>query len=536
MGAFPSAAAQAPKFDPLEQYAKLQQIKSQMQGQQIQGQQIQENQIDLQMKQRQQADQQTIMQTAAKYNGNLSQALPELAGKISAQSFIPLQKSILDTQKSYAELDEKNLANEKSRADQLLGLIDQAGKLPPDQYAAQWPQIAQQAGAIDPRLKNHVDPTQPIPQQSLPQLALGFATHSQLASMEAEKRANAEEQRKAAMAPSQLAESQANAKLKTNEANALESGGAVPGISLDVQEANSWLKQNPGKTLADYKKYSATLVPAFNFNLQANGVGGGQAPTNADGSAKSYDDAIKSFGGKSGVVKAIIEGRQSPPGGFAQKTPYWQDVMQKVYAVDPEFSEQRAQLRKSYTVGPQSKEINAINTAMGHVGVLGDAIDALNNGDIKALNRIGNVIGVQVGNDKVTAFNTIVHRVGPELSKAYIGAGGSAGERGADEKDFDPNLGPQQLKSNVSITAKLLRSKIGALENQWDQNKAPGMKSFADQFVTPEAKKQLDKWSPAGGAQGGGGKPAGATHTGRGSVDGKLHYLDAKGKDLGLAE
>jgi hypothetical protein len=31
-------------------------------------------------------------------------------------------------------------------------------------------------------------------------------------------------------------------------------------------------------------------------------------------------------------------------------------------------------------------------------------------------------------------------------------------------------------------------------------------------------------------------QPTGATHTGRGSVDKKLHWLDAQGKDLGLAE
>ncbi|WP_206744781.1 hypothetical protein, partial [Brachyspira hyodysenteriae] len=74
-----------------------------------------------------------------------------------------------------------------------------------------------------------------------------------------------------------------------------------------------------------------------------------------------------------------------------------------------------------------------------------------------------------------------------------------AGERGADEKDFDPSLGPKQLKSNVSITAKLLRSKIGALENQWNQNKAPTQPNFEDQFITPEAKAQLDRWSPTGG-------------------------------------
>ena len=270
-------------------------------------------------------------------------------------------------------------------------------------------------------------------------------------------------------------------------------------VPVEQQEMADWLKRNPGKGPADFMRYQKTLVPSFNFNLQNQGI-----PAQQIAEGTTPEQMYKSFGPKAGVIRGIVEGRQSPPSSFAQKTPYWQDVMQKVYQVDPQWSEQRAQIRKNYTI-PQGNnaavQINAVNTAMGHVGILGESIDALNNGDLKALNRIANGLGVQAGQDAVTTFNTIVHRVGPELSKAYIGAGGSAGERGTDEKDFDPSLGPQQLKSNVAITARLLRSKIASLENQWEQNKAPGTKSFQNQFIMPEAKQQLDKWAPQQGAR-----------------------------------
>jgi hypothetical protein len=290
------------------------------------------------------------------------------------------------------------------------------------------------------------------------------------------------------------------------------------GESPDAQQQADWLKQNPYKTVrgqqvptgpADFLKWKTGLAPSINFNLQAQGLQGtGTPPAGPGGAPLTYDQQIKSFGAKGGIVKAILEGRQDAPASFAQKSPYWQDVMQKVYSVDPDFNQQRAELRKDYTVGRQSIEIKAVNTALGHIGVLGDAIDALNNGNVQILNSLANRIGVQTGDTPVTTFNTIVHRVGPELSKAYIGAGGSAGERGTDEKDFDPSLGAGQLKSNVGISAQLLRSKIGALENQWDQNKSPNMKSFEDQFISPEAKKQLDRWAPGGksvGAAGPGG-------------------------------
>jgi chemotaxis protein histidine kinase CheA len=241
----------------------------------------------------------------------------------------------------------------------------------------------------------------------------------------------------------------------------------------------------------------AKRAPAATQIVQA---AGGINPIPAEVANVHGDDYLKGLPpADRGIVMALAEGRMSLPSSFALRTPYWQRVLAQLNQYDPQFSEQRAQLRKGYTVGSQSKEINAINTAMGHVGVLGDSINALDNGDVRALNLIANQMGVEIGKDPVTTFRTIVNRVGPEIAKAYVGAGGSAGERGADEKDFDANLSPKQLRSNVSMTAKLLRSKISSLENQWNQNAAPGMQNFQDRFIMPEAKHQLDKWSPQGG-------------------------------------
>jgi hypothetical protein len=212
------------------------------------------------------------------------------------------------------------------------------------------------------------------------------------------------------------------------------------------------------------------------------------------------------------TATAILEGRMTPPSSFALKTPYWQDVMGSVFEQDPQFSEQRAQLRKNFATGSGAVQINAINTALGHVGVLGDAIDALNNGDIKALNNIANRLGVETGNDAPTTYNTIVHRLGPEITKAYVGAGGTEGDRGTNEKDFEYSLGPKQLKSNVGVTAKLFRSKISSLENQWNQNKSAAMPDFQGRFLMPQAQQTLQKYAPEGGNQPeqGGAPPPGA--------------------------
>jgi hypothetical protein len=215
-------------------------------------------------------------------------------------------------------------------------------------------------------------------------------------------------------------------------------------------------------------------------------------------------EAMKAIALQDPVAVGISNYQLAPPtirGGAGATT------LRKVMAINPGYSAQNWQAQKTmlerYTSGTESKEISGINTALGHVAALGEAIDALKNGDIQLLNRLGNYLGVQTGGDAVTTFKSIVHKVGPEINRAYVGGVGSQGEIIAQESDFDPNLGDKQLRSNVAITAKLLRSKIGSLENQWNKlmvAKGQEGNDFKDRFIMPEAKHAIDKWAPGEGA------------------------------------
>lgn len=162
---------------------------------------------------------------------------------------------------------------------------------------------------------------------------------------------------------------------------------------------------------------------------------------------------------------------------------------------DPTLNEERFGLMKKYT--ERDTGLQAINTALSHAGVLADAVPALNNGNLKILNGIANRLGVETGSTPAAVFQTIVHRLGPELAKAYIANGGSAGERGADEKDFDPSLPPQTLLANLGASIKLLNGALGFRGHEWQQNAAPWM-DFNSRFLTPDARKTLNTFG--GGA------------------------------------
>lgn len=269
---------------------------------------------------------------------------------------------------------------------------------------------------------------------------------------------------------------------------------------VEREEMQDWLTKHPGKGASDFMKAKALTVPAFNLNMNATGAGmiPGAGQPGAQGGAPATIDGVPN--NIKGTVQQILDYRaQLPPAGRNNPTNtairYW------VNALDPQHDDStfpaRNKMMTGMTSGKEGQQINAVNTALGHVGVLNDAIDGLQNHDTKILNDVGNRLGIQFGSksgDATAMFNTIVHRVGPELAAAYIQGGGGEGERGTTAADFDASLAPSILHGNTAITAKLLRSKIGSLENQYKNTM--GRDDFQQRFLTPEAQSTLNKLSP----------------------------------------
>jgi hypothetical protein len=452
----PALGIQAPQqTDILGQAAKLRQFQAMGQEQQLRGQQIQAGQLENQMRQRELQDQQTTMQILGKHGGDLESALPELASSVSAKTFLGLQKSAVDLKKSTAELDNKTLENKKLQSDQFLGLIDSATKMDPATYQQNWPQIAARALEIEPQLKGHVDPNQPIPQQALTQYGTLFQTQSSAMAKETANRAQKEEDRKAALAPSQLASSQADATIKQAEAAAMQGGGVNPKIPLEVQEANSWLKLHPGKTLSDYQKYKATLVPAYNFSIQNGGATG-------------------SAGQPSAIAQAIAKGDMKWGDAISARTPMSvrQSLLKEIKQINPDFNSGdfaiEQGVKKDFTSGDAAKNLTAFNTAIEHAQQLQQATDAMGNGDVRTLNKIGNALGYEFGSDKKTNFEVIKNALSGEISKVFKGGQATDAEIREVRGPFNSANSPEQLKGAINGAIKLMNSKRDALKTQYD--------------------------------------------------------------------
>jgi hypothetical protein len=88
---------------------------------------------------------------------------------------------------------------------------------------------------------------------------------------------------------------------------------------------------------------------------------------------------------------------------------------------DPGFSEQRAQIRKSFTTGPDGRNIGALNTAIVHLGRLGNTAESLENGSFVPGNEAYNWLRDKFGSDKVTNFGLLKDAVAGEMAAALKG-------------------------------------------------------------------------------------------------------------------
>ncbi|CAA2139601.1 hypothetical protein [Hyphomicrobium sp. ghe19] len=199
-------------------------------------------------------------------------------------------------------------------------------------------------------------------------------------------------------------------------------------------------------------------------------------------------------------VKAIAEGRIPIPGGFALKTPYWQQMMTHISQYDPTFDavnyNARAKTRNDFTSGKSAQNITSFNTAIGHLDELDHAIDGLDNSDYTAVNAATNATsGVNADRAKrLAAFNTARNAVVEELTRAFKGTGGSLTEVQEWEKLIDPKASPAALKQTVKTAVNLLASRIDSVGEQYSK----GMGTTADpvKLLSSKAQKTWKKWNP----------------------------------------
>lgn len=200
-------------------------------------------------------------------------------------------------------------------------------------------------------------------------------------------------------------------------------------------------------------------------------------------------------------IKGIVEGRISPPGAFALKTPYWQKMLTDVAQYEPGFDltkwGARAATAKDFASGKSAQNITSFNTALGHLDTLDKAIDGLKNSDFPAYNSVSNWLASQGGNTEFqkarTRFETARQAVTDELTRAFRGTGGNV----SDIKDWESKINsaqsPAALHEATKQAVELLRSRIEALGETYNRGMSTTLEPI--KLLSPKAQAAITRLS-----------------------------------------
>jgi hypothetical protein len=206
-----------------------------------------------------------------------------------------------------------------------------------------------------------------------------------------------------------------------------------------------------------------TSIGKINEDLRAGRITQAQYDAHIESSTKASDD----------VIKAVAEGRMQMPTGFALRSPYWQNVVERVAAIDPNFDAgkygARAAARRTFASGPEARNVTAINTVIGHLGTLDEAATALNNKDLRAFNSVANRLATELGDPRIQNFDTAKQAVAEETMRVFRQVGASEMEARMWGERITASGSPDQLRGVIGTLGTLLDSRVQAIGQQFER-------------------------------------------------------------------
>lgn len=195
------------------------------------------------------------------------------------------------------------------------------------------------------------------------------------------------------------------------------------------------------------------------------------------------------------VAKAIANYQLAPLSAYAMHTPYGQSVSAEVLKQNPEYQanefSSRTKAYKDFMSGKKGDSIRAFNNSLLHLDTLDKLTGALNNGDIKLFNYVGNIFANQTGSPAPTNFESARDIVADEVIKAIIGAGGGVADRDKAQKAFNTANSPQALRGVFNTYKNLLGGQLLGLAHQYKNT--TGRHDFEDQLDSDEARGIYNK-------------------------------------------
>lgn len=441
----------------LLQYLQMARQQQLLPGQlQQQQQQIQSTGLENQQRTMALQDQQILRGLYVKHSGDLDKVVQEApAAGVSPSTVQQLQLHALDVKTKTAALVSQQGDVASKQADLMQGAVDAVNNAKPQDkptvYANQRVGL-QQAGLNVDQL-----PPQYPGDDTFSLIGAGVKGHSK----QVDDALKAAEMSKNT---AQATEATAGAEKTGMEVAAMKQFGGMTPAMAESRYLSVQSKLNQGQPISpDDKAFKAayeknkTLNTQFQFNLQNAGVGGSQG------------------GQPSALAQMVATGQMKWNDVISPRTPQTvkEAFAKEVKSINPQFNSGdfavEQAVKTSFTSGDYSKKLNAIATAREHMKTFTNLAGQLDNGDVQAFNALGNTIGVQFGDDKVTNFNIAKQFFAGEVGQAVVAGQGTGAEREQLANDIKNSSSPKQLAGALKTADALLSGKQTALQQTFQQ-------------------------------------------------------------------
>lgn len=150
---------------------------------------------------------------------------------------------------------------------------------------------------------------------------------------------------------------------------------------------------------------------------------------------------------------------------------------------------------KDFATGKQGQTAQSLNVATQHLQLLHEAAKDLAQHGSQAMNRFENAFKNEFNWVEPITFNAIKTIVGSEVEKAVAGAAGALEDRRELREGLAPQATPDQLQSVIEGYRGLMAGQFQGLERTYERT--THRKDFRDEFLLPEARKDLERLSPS---------------------------------------
>lgn len=199
--------------------------------------------------------------------------------------------------------------------------------------------------------------------------------------------------------------------------------------------------------------------------------------------------------GASSTAQLIADYKLPTPAARSLASAGGQALMQKVLELNPDFDAtqypNRQKTRQAFTTGTQGQQLNAMNTAIGHLDQMRGAIMALNNGDVQIANSAKNWLNTQLGGNAATNFDTLKVAVSDEIASVLKKSGATDASIKDVQSTINAKNSPEQLAGYIQTQIPIMGSKLSSLNYQYHQ--AMG-ENDPFQALSPDAKTVLTKY------------------------------------------